>query len=109
MEGHTDARPIRTARFRSNWDLSAARSIAVLDFLADHAGIPRDRLSIAGYADTAPISSNDSEAGRARNRRVDIVILNEAGVVGQPGQDSPASSSTPAPAYPAHTSVPAGH
>jgi chemotaxis protein MotB len=84
LEGHTDSVPIRTPRFRSNWELSAARSIALLEMLSTNFGVSRDRLSIAGYADTAPIASNDDEAGRARNRRVDIVILNEQGVIGEP-------------------------
>jgi chemotaxis protein MotB len=84
LEGHTDAVPIRTARFHSNWELSAARSIALLEILAGRFEVPRGRLSIAGYAETAPIASNASEAGRARNRRVDIVVLNEQGVIGEP-------------------------
>jgi len=77
LEGHTDAVPIRNSRYSSNWELSAARSIAVLQFFADRNRIPIGRLSIAGFADTEPLGSNDSEEGRARNRRVDVVILNE--------------------------------
>jgi chemotaxis protein MotB len=84
LEGHTDSTPISTARFKSNWELSAARSIALLDLLSGKFGVPRDRLSIAGYADNAPVASNDTEAGRARNRRVDVVILNEQGIMGEP-------------------------
>ncbi|HEY4361508.1 MAG TPA: flagellar motor protein MotB [Bryobacteraceae bacterium] len=84
LEGHTDSVPIRTPRFRSNWELSAARSIALLELLSTNFGVTRERLSIAGYADTAPIASNEDEKGRARNRRVDIVILNEQGVIGEP-------------------------
>ncbi len=84
LEGHTDSTPISTPRFKSNWELSAARSIALLDLLSDKFGVPRDRLSIAGYADNAPVASNDTEAGRARNRRVDVVILNEQGMMGEP-------------------------
>jgi chemotaxis protein MotB len=84
LEGHTDSRPIKTARFHSNWELSAARSIALMDLLADRFGAPRDRMSIAGYADNAPVASNDTEEGRALNRRVDIVIMNEQGVMGEP-------------------------
>ncbi len=76
LEGHTDSVPIRTARFHSNWDLSAARSIAMLGALSGKFNIPAERFSVTGYADTAPIASNDTEQGRARNRRVDIVILN---------------------------------
>jgi chemotaxis protein MotB len=86
LEGHTDSTPISTARFHSNWDLSAARSIAILELLSDKFNVPRNRLSIAGYADTAPIASNDTEEGRARNRRADIVILNEQGVIAEPAK-----------------------
>lgn len=84
LEGHTDSMPIHTARFRNNWDLSAARSIALLELLTTQFHVPQDRLSIGGYADTAPVDSNDTEAGRARNRRVDIVILNQTGVMAEP-------------------------
>jgi chemotaxis protein MotB len=83
MEGHTDAVPIHNSRFRSNWELSAARSIALLELLTSF-GVPRDRMSIAGYADTDPVDDNDTEAGRAKNRRVDIIILNETGLQGEP-------------------------
>jgi chemotaxis protein MotB len=77
LEGHTDAVPIRNSRYSSNWELSAARSIAVLQLFVDRNRIPIGRLSIAGFADTEPLGSNDSEEGRAHNRRVDVVILNE--------------------------------
>jgi chemotaxis protein MotB len=84
LEGHTDSVPIKTARFRSNWELSAARSIAIMELLATRFGLPRERMSIAGYANVAPVASNDTEAGRAKNRRVDIVILSEQGVLAEP-------------------------
>ena len=74
-EGHTDSIPIHTARFHSNWELAAARAIAVMELLRDRWGIPAERLAVTGYADTVPIDSNQTEAGRARNRRVDIVVL----------------------------------
>jgi chemotaxis protein MotB len=77
LEGHTDSIPIHTARFRNNWELSAARSIAMLDVLSSKFQLSPERFSVAGYADTAPVASNDTEAGRARNRRVDIVVLNQ--------------------------------
>jgi chemotaxis protein MotB len=86
LEGHTDSTPINTARFRSNWELSSARSIAILELLTNKFSVPRNRLSIAGYADTAPVASNETEEGRARNRRADIVILNEQGVIGEPAK-----------------------
>jgi chemotaxis protein MotB len=84
LEGHTDSVPIHNSRFRSNWELSAARSIALLTMLTDDYGVSRDRISIAGYADTTPVASNETDDGRMRNRRVDIVILNETGLLGEP-------------------------
>lgn len=84
LEGHTDSVPIKTARFRSNWELSAARSIAIMELLATRFGLPRERMSVAGYANVVPVASNDTEEGRARNRRVDIVILNEQGLLAEP-------------------------
>ena len=84
LEGHTDSKGIKTARFKSNWELSAARSIALLELLSGKFGLPRSRMSVAGYADTAPLASNASEEGRARNRRVDIVLLNEQGQLAEP-------------------------
>lgn len=84
LEGHTDAVPIHNSRFRSNWELSAARSIALLELLTKRFGVPAERISIAGYAETAPIASNETDDGRSRNRRADIVILNEAAQKGEP-------------------------
>ena len=57
----------------------------MLEVLSTRFHAPRERISIAGYADNAPLASNDTEEGRARNRRVDIVILSEQGVVAEPG------------------------
>jgi chemotaxis protein MotB len=84
LEGHTDSVPIHNSRFRSNWELSAARSIAMLELLSSRFEIPREKLAVAGYADTIPVAGNDTEEGRARNRRVDIVILNQAGLSAEP-------------------------
>jgi chemotaxis protein MotB len=84
LEGHTDSVPIHNARFKSNWELSAARSIAMMSLLSTRFEIPPERLAIAGYAENVPLESNDSEAGRARNRRVDIVILNRTGLLREP-------------------------
>ncbi|MEO8098837.1 MAG: flagellar motor protein MotB [Acidobacteriota bacterium] len=84
LEGHTDSRPINTARFHSNWDLSAARAIALLKILTERFSVSTHRISVAGYADTAPVAPNDTEEGRGRNRRVDIIILNEQGMKGEP-------------------------
>ena len=96
LEGHTDSLPIHTDRFRSNWELSAARSIAMLEVLAGRFGIPRARFGISGYADTLPVDTNDTLEGRAHNRRVDIVILNQQVVV----NNSHTSDTTSLPAAP---------
>jgi chemotaxis protein MotB len=75
IEGHTDNVPVVfNERFRSNWDLSAARSAAVADFLAGQGGVNAGRLRVSGHADTRPIDSNDTAAGRARNRRIEVII-----------------------------------
>jgi chemotaxis protein MotB len=86
LEGHTDSLPISNARFRSNWELSAARSIAMLRMLNERYSVQRDRMAIVGYADTYAVGSNTSEEGRKKNRRVDIVIVSESGMRVEPGQ-----------------------
>jgi chemotaxis protein MotB len=75
IEGHTDNVPVVfNERFRSNWDLSAARSAAVADYMSTNGGLNAARLSVAGYADTRPLGSNDDAAGRARNRRIEVIV-----------------------------------
>ena len=76
LEGHTDSVPIHNTRFKSNWELSCARAIAVLETLCGTFRLPLTRFSVVGRADTFPIDSNDTPEGRARNRRVDVVIMN---------------------------------
>jgi chemotaxis protein MotB len=77
IEGHTDAVDIDPAGpWESNWELSAARSISILHYLTD-LGIDEKRFQIAGFADTVPIASNNTPEGRAYNRRVDIIILDD--------------------------------
>jgi chemotaxis protein MotB len=95
LEGHTDAIPIHTARFRSNWELSAARSIAMLELLSSRYKIPLQRMAIAGYADTVPKDSNDTVEGRAHNRRVDVVILYQRVVMKDPQAAEPVPSVPP--------------
>lgn len=73
VEGHTDNRPIETWRYPSNWELSAARAAAVVRELIE-GGIRPRRLHAVGLADTQPIATNDTDAGRAENRRVDLVL-----------------------------------
>jgi len=77
IEGHTDNVPISTKlqdRFKTNWELSTARATTVVRYLIDQGGIDRQYLSAVGYADTRPIASNDSDEGRASNRRIEIVL-----------------------------------
>ncbi|MEQ8861762.1 MAG: type VI secretion system protein TssL, long form [Pseudomonadales bacterium] len=74
VEGHSDDVPIRTARFRSNWELSSARAVSVAHGLFGNGSLAESRFTITGHADTKPLVSNETPAGRARNRRVEIVI-----------------------------------
>ena len=75
VSGHTDNIPIAfSERFDSNWDLSAARAAAVADFFFANSNIDSQRVSVFGYADTKPVSDNASAAGRAENRRIEILI-----------------------------------
>ncbi|MGB9711413.1 MAG: OmpA/MotB family protein [Thermodesulfovibrio sp.] len=74
IEGHTDNVPISSSVYRSNWELSAARASSVLHFLLQK-GLNPDRFMIAGYGEYRPVASNDTEEGRAKNRRVELIIL----------------------------------
>jgi len=77
IEGHTDNTPVaENSVFPSNWELSTTRAVNVLHYLADY-GVRENDFSVAGYADTRPKFSNDTAEGRAYNRRVDIIILDE--------------------------------
>jgi chemotaxis protein MotB len=75
VEGHTDDVPVRGGAFASNWELSTARATRVVQWLIERGGVDPARLSAAGYADHRPRVPNADEASRARNRRVDIVVL----------------------------------
>lgn len=76
IEGHTDNIPISTNEFHSNWQLSSIRASNVVEFLATNCEISGEKLSSIGYGEYRPIANNNTEAGRAKNRRVDIVLLN---------------------------------
>jgi chemotaxis protein MotB len=73
VEGHTDNVPIASSQFPTNWELSTARATTVTRFLISR-GVNRQRLAAAGYADLHPVASNGTAAGRALNRRVEIVF-----------------------------------
>jgi len=81
VAGHTDNVPIYTERFRSNWELSAARAVSVAHEMMLATKIPSDRFLVQGFADTKPMTKNDTPANRARNRRVEIIL--------QQGEDKP--------------------
>ncbi|WP_230478344.1 MULTISPECIES: flagellar motor protein MotB [Halomonadaceae] len=74
VHGHTDNVPIRTAQFRSNWDLSAMRAASVANVLIEDGNMAPERLIIQGFAETRPVASNTTSDGRAANRRVELLI-----------------------------------
>jgi chemotaxis protein MotB len=86
IEGHTDDVPIQTARYPSNWELSAARAIAAMRFLVDH-NVDSERIGVAGYADQRPFAPNDGPDNRAANRRVEFVFIREAPPEGAEGSE----------------------
>ncbi len=75
IEGHTDDRPINTPLFPSNWELSTSRATEVVRYFTDKFNYPADKLSALGYGEFRPVRPNNSIENRAKNRRVDIVIL----------------------------------
>jgi chemotaxis protein MotB len=76
IEGHSDSRPPdkMAAYYPTNWELSTARAMSVLRFLADEVGIAPERICAAGFADCRPVAKEDSDDARAANRRVEIVV-----------------------------------
>lgn len=82
--GHTDNVPIRpeaTRRFASNWELSSSRALAAVHFLTEHAGLDARRVGAVGYGEFRPVADNTTAEGRARNRRIEIVILPDDSIV----------------------------
>ena len=75
VEGHSDDQPIHSATFESNWQLSTARAMSVLQLLLEGAGFPPERLSVAGYGPYHPVADNITAEGRRMNRRVDLVVV----------------------------------
>ena len=75
IEGYTDNVPIKYSGWKSNWELSSSRATSVLHYLIDECGIAPQKLSAIGYGEYRPITANETKAGRARNRRVEIVVL----------------------------------
>ncbi len=86
VEGHTDNVPIRTVRFPSNWELSTARAVNTLRFFTEQQKMEPARFSAVGYGETQPVASNEDTEGRARNRRVTVVLIEPSGVKKEPPQ-----------------------
>ncbi|SMF01168.1 chemotaxis protein MotB [Alteromonadaceae bacterium Bs31] len=74
VQGHTDDIPIKTSRFRSNWELSSSRAVSVAHELMLGGDISERRFEVAGFSNTVPLAPNDSAENRARNRRVEILV-----------------------------------
>ncbi len=75
VEGHTDDRPVTGGKFRSNWELSAARAFGVIRYFIEEENIKPERLSAVGYGEHRPLYPNDTEDNRAKNRRIEINIV----------------------------------
>lgn len=79
--GHTDNVPIKTAQFRSNWDLSAMRAINVMNFFIDSGGLDPARFAFEGYGEYSPKYDNSTDEGKAKNRRVEILLIRKYPIV----------------------------
>ncbi len=77
IEGHTDNEPVHTNKYPSNWELSAVRATKVLRYLAARDQIDVKRMAAIAYADQKPIAPNDSDVNRAKNRRIEILIVSD--------------------------------
>ncbi len=84
LEGHTDNIPISTSQFPSNWELSTARAVNGLKYLIKNFDVDPDKISATGYAEFRPIADNSTPENRAKNRRVDLVMLSGEGERGEP-------------------------
>lgn len=76
IEGFTDNQPIKNSNYPSNWELSTDRAIGVAKYFIEDMGINEERISVSGHGEQRPIDTNDTEEGRANNRRIEITILN---------------------------------
>ena len=87
VAGHTDNIPISTDWYRSNWELAASRSVTVAHFMLNSKGTDPERIVVQGYADTKPLVPNDTAENRAKNRRVEIIIIQEDPTIGLKAED----------------------
>jgi chemotaxis protein MotB len=97
IEGHTDNIPIHTTRFDSNWELSTARATEMIKLFIAQFDIAPERLSASGYGEYYPVASNGTPSGRASNRRVDLVLLNEVAASAAPAVQAPQATPPPGP------------
>jgi chemotaxis protein MotB len=97
VAGHTDNVPIKSKRFRSNWDLSTARAVEVVNFMIS-SGLDAKRLSAAGYADQSPVAPNDTADNMAKNRRIEITLvpnLDDLPPIDDALKETPTAAATP--------------
>jgi flagellar motor protein MotB/HPt (histidine-containing phosphotransfer) domain-containing protein len=111
IEGHTDNVPIHNAQFPSNWELSTARSTELVKLFIFRYHVTPDRLSAAGYAEFHPADDNSTSDGRARNRRIDVVVLNplfaDKSALSSRQTENPSSGTSPSPSIPSPGARPA--
>ncbi len=88
VSGHTDNVPISTAQYASNWMLSSARAANVVQFLHERSGVEAGRLEIRAHADTVPLAANDTTEGRAKNRRVEILVVHKESPEGENAKEA---------------------
>ena len=81
IEGHTDSVPIKSGKWKTNWQLSAARANAVMEFLNSEIKLPNERMVAAAYGEYRPVAGNDTARGRAKNRRIEIAVTRKEGAV----------------------------
>ena len=74
VEGHTDNDPIKHSNFKSNWELSTTRATEVIHYLVSNVGVDPSQLAASGFGEYRPVASNDTRQGKAKNRRVEIII-----------------------------------
>jgi chemotaxis protein MotB len=89
VAGHTDDIPITTSSYRSNWELSSSRAVTVAHYMLTDKGVSPGRIAIEGYADTKPLLPNNSAENRAKNRRVEIILVQEDPTIGLNRKNSP--------------------
>jgi len=108
VAGHTDNIPIKSKKFRSNWDLSTARAVEVLNFMVEK-GMEAKRVSAAGYADQSPVVPNDTPENMAKNRRIEITLvpnLDDLPPIDEALKEGPPAAAAAPTAAPAPTATP---